>query len=217
LFAELGKSPSRAKRFGSAMAAYAKVKGMEPRHLLQNYDWNAVKLVVDIGGAAGHISSTLATHHLHLHLVVQDLPDIIAAAKSCPQNDIAARVNFMAHNFFDPQPIKDADVYLFRLVFHNWSDRYCVEILRALVPALKPSACVLVQDYCLPEPNTIPFWKEKTLRAMDLTMLELMNAREREAQEWENLFRRADERYEMVGITYPPMSLLSLIEFRWRE
>jgi trans-aconitate methyltransferase len=146
------------------MGAYASAKGMEPHHLLDNYDWNAVKLAVDVGGAGGHISNMLALEYPHLQLVVQDLPKVVMAAKKGSPPEVAARVKIMAHDFFDPQPIKDADVYLFRLVFHNWSDKFCLEILRALIPALKYGACVLVQDYCLPEPNTIPFWKEKKLR-----------------------------------------------------
>jgi hypothetical protein len=51
---------------------------------------------------------------------------------------------------------------------------------------------------------------------MDLTMMELMNAREREAQDWASLFQRADVRFELIGTTQPPTSSLSLIEFRWK-
>ncbi|KAF4620234.1 hypothetical protein G7Y89_g14586 [Cudoniella acicularis] len=222
IFTELSKHPDRARRFGSAMAVYADAEGMEPHHLMQNYDWGAAKLVVDVGGARGHISKLLAAHHPRLQIVVQDLPNIIAtAATTTPGLENvggAGRVDFMAHDFFDSQPIRDADVYFFRLVLHNWSDKYCINILRALVPALKPNAHVLVQDYCLPEPKATSFFRERTLRAMDLTMLQLTNSRERDVHEWVCLFQDADARFELVGITQPSrFSSLSLIEFCWKQ
>lgn len=36
------------------------------------------------------------------------------------------------------QPVRHADVYFFRAIFHNWRHKYAVEILRNLMPALKP-------------------------------------------------------------------------------
>jgi len=214
IFMELAKSPTRSRRFGSAMAAYANAKGMEPTYLLDSYDWTAANLVVDVGGARGNVSNMLALHHPKLHLIVQDLPSVVEAPPS--DSGLENRVQFLPHNFFDQQPVKDADAYLLRLILHNWPDKYCIKILRALIPALKTNARVLVQDYCLPEPKTIPFWKEKSLRSMDLTMLQLLNAREREAQEWETLFQQADDRYELVQIRHPEGSSLSLMEFQWK-
>jgi hypothetical protein len=57
----------------------------------------------------------------------------------------------MAHDFFTEQPVKDADIYLLRFILHNWSDSYCIDILRRLVPALKDGARVLVNDIVLPD------------------------------------------------------------------
>jgi len=73
------------------------------------------------------------------------------------------RVRFMQHNFFTPQPIKDADAYFFRLIFHDWPDDECIEILRNLVPALKNGASVLICDIVLPEPDTVPTRLEKEM------------------------------------------------------
>ena len=70
----------------------------------------------------------------------------------------------MSHDFFTQQPVKNADVYLIRWCLHNWSDEYSIKILRALIPALKPGARVLVNDGVLPEPNTIDPWDEKIMR-----------------------------------------------------
>lgn len=56
---------------------------------------------------------------------------------------------FYASNFFTEQPIR-ADVYFFRSIFHNWADKYCIKILKNLVPALKPGARVIIHERILP-------------------------------------------------------------------
>lgn len=47
------------------------------------------------------------------------------------------------------QPIKDADIYLFRAVLHNHPDANVVEALQALRPALKSGAKIIIQDFGL--------------------------------------------------------------------
>jgi hypothetical protein len=57
-------------------------------------------------------------------------------------------------DFFTPQPVA-ADVYYFRSIFHNWADKYCVEILRSLVPALKKGARIIIHERVLPTLDTL--------------------------------------------------------------
>lgn len=82
------------------------------------------------------------------------------AEKDLPE-EYHGRVQFQLHSFFTPQPIKNADVYFFRLIFHDWADEQCIDILRNLVPALKNGAKILINEIVLPEPNTIPTNAEK--------------------------------------------------------
>jgi hypothetical protein len=41
-------------------------------------------------------------------------------------------VIFQQHDFFSPQPVKDADVFLLRGIMHNWGSSYAIKILRQL-------------------------------------------------------------------------------------
>ena len=120
--------------------------------------------VVDVGGSRGNISIALAQTHRHLHFIVQDLPDMIHGAIETVPTDVCGRIEFMPHDFFRPQPVVGADVYLFRNIFHNWSDGHVVRILRATVPALRPGARVVVNDYLIPEPMTMAPSKEREIR-----------------------------------------------------
>jgi hypothetical protein len=60
----------------------------------------------------------------------------------------------MEHDFFTPQAVKNADVYLYRWIFHNWDDEKSISILRNLIPALKKGVKIVVNDGCLPVPGT---------------------------------------------------------------
>lgn len=75
----------------------------------------------------------------------------------------------MAHDFITPQPIHGADVYIFRWIFHNWSDKYCVRILKNLIPALKPGAKIVVNDTVLPQPGVLSNWQESRIRLVLIT------------------------------------------------
>ena len=70
----------------------------------------------------------------------------------------------MAHDFFTEQPVRNANVYYFRWIFHNWSDKYAVKILKCLTPALKIGARILINEYCLPEPGAVSYYQEKPMR-----------------------------------------------------
>lgn len=64
----LGRNPSRAKRFSTAMTAFsAKSNNLAP-FLVENYPWDAVGtgMVVDLGGSKGHISIKLAERYPNL-------------------------------------------------------------------------------------------------------------------------------------------------------
>ena len=106
----------------------------------------------------------LASSFPNLDCIVQDLPKAIDGGASSLPPSLSNRVEFMPHDFFTEQPVKDADVYLFRSIFHNWSDDYCIKILRNLVPALKDGATVVINDNCLPEPGTMGLWQERRIR-----------------------------------------------------
>lgn len=98
-----------------------------------------------------------------LKFVVQDLPEAIQDWENAIPDDVKQRLEFMTHDFFEAQTI-DADAYLFRNIFHNWSDAHVVQILKATVPALKPGARIIVNDFVIPEPNTLSWTEERSIR-----------------------------------------------------
>jgi len=218
MFATFGKDPMRAKRMGGAMASLTGGEGYEVSYMIDNYDWKSIDstggTLVDIGGSHGFVCVDLANRYKNIKFVVQDLPKTVASAPKL-DDDIADRITFQAHDFHTEQPVKGADIYFFRWILHNHSDKYALNMLRQLIPALKKGAKVVINDHCLPEPGQESLWDEKIIRTMDLVMLTLLNARERTAGDFEDLFKNADARFKFLGVTRPKGCRMSIIEAIW--
>ncbi|KAF2491084.1 putative O-methyltransferase [Lophium mytilinum] len=214
-YAVLAQNPDRARRFGGAMSFFTTGEGYSLRHLTDGYPWDSILsgTVVDLGGSHGDAAFALARRYPNLHLIVQELPEIVANSKE----EDGVDVKFMAHDFFEEQPINGADVYLYRWILHNWPDKYCIKILKALIPALKKGARVLIMDFVMPPPGVLPNDVERKLRAMDLTMMEIGNAKERDLGEWKILFEQADARFVFKDMKQPSGSRLAIIEAVWEE
>jgi hypothetical protein len=54
------------------------------------------------------------------------------------------QVTIQAHDFFTPQPVKDADVFLLRYILHDWSNGKAIEILKRLREAAVPGKTKVV-------------------------------------------------------------------------
>lgn len=81
-------------------------------------------------------------------VVVLDLPEVVAGAKA--PEDLAGRLEYDCYNFLTEKMTRDADVYVFRHIFHDWSDQYGAKILKNLVPALKRGSKIWISEVVLP-------------------------------------------------------------------
>ncbi|KAI1443297.1 sterigmatocystin 8-O-methyltransferase [Annulohypoxylon stygium] len=182
IYQVLEKNPERAHRFANTMVTYIMMTEYDTSHIFNNYDWKSLGPVkmVDVGGGAGHHSIELARRFPNLSVIVQDMDKMFEGVK-IPE-ELEGRFKFMAYDLFAPQTIQ-ADVYFFRWIFHNWSDKYSVLIIKALIPALKPGAKIILNESCMPEPGEIAHWREKDLRSFDISMGASFNSYERSLDE----------------------------------
>jgi hypothetical protein len=214
-FVHLSRDDTKFKQFASAMTFFTSTPAMKPDFAVDGYDWaqHSSDTIVDVGGSHGVIAFKLAEKFPEMKIVVQDRPEVVASA---PQKPEMGHVEFQAHDFFKEQPIKGADVYFYRWILHDWSDKYCLLILRCLIPALKKGAKVILMDSIVPEPGTLTPFQEKPIRAFDIMMKGLFNGKERAEGDWMKLVQEADERFDVVEVRKPAGSHLSIIVVEWK-
>jgi hypothetical protein len=135
--------------------------------------------------------------------VVQDFSGLEENFNATVPDKFKFRITFQAHDFFTPQPVKNADVYFLRHILHDWADTKAVDILQNIVPAMKDGARIVVADRVLPPPGSVPMTQERMIRAADIEMMTMLNSKERTREDWIALFEKADKRLKVKDFVQP--------------
>lgn len=147
---------------------------------------------------------------------MQDLTHIVAEGeeyiRSLKDDELGRRIAFQAHDFFDEQPVKSAEVYFLRQILHNWNDENSVRLLSKLAVVLKPGSHIVIMDAVLPRPGSVPFVREREFRRKDISMMELFNAHERDVADWETILAKIQPRVKLRNTAQPFGSDLSLLD-----
>lgn len=172
---------------------------------------------MQVGGSTGHSSVELAKAYPDLDFVVQDLPEVVANGPEALQSQgladsITNRIRFQEHSFFEAEPLHGADVYLLRMILHDWPESEALSIVSNLIPALKAGSRIIIMDTVLPASGQIPAVQERLLRVRDLTMLQVFNSLERATEDWTSLFKRADPRLKLKSSVQPLGSTMNVLE-----
>ncbi|KAG9570403.1 hypothetical protein KCU71_g1386, partial [Aureobasidium melanogenum] len=219
-FGHLKQHNERHKQFAGYMRAVTESDEVHFRHLVKGFDWESLgtATVVDVGGSSGYASVALAKASPNLRFIVQDLPEVVKNSSStCVSSDLkqATRIKFQAHNFFDKQPVHGADVYLFRMILHDWTFDNAVNIISNTVPTLRRKPKIIIMDTVLPEPWSILSAAERLLRVRDLTMMQFFNSGKRSIEDWKAIFRKAGLEVREVNQLFG--SNMSLIVLRLKR
>lgn len=193
MFEWFAAEPERAIRFGGAMSFLSLEGGLvNNSQTINNFDWKSLgkAKIVDVGGSRGHVAIGILRSAPELTAVVQDLPEVIDQAKEKVPSELVGRLNYEVASFFEPQPIKDAAVYYFRRIFHDWPDAECIQILENLVPSMQKGSRLILCDLVVKPPGMDNLVDEKFARVCDLQMLLALNAKERTLEDWTELVER---------------------------
>lgn len=234
-FTTLSKDQDRMRRFASAMSVMKNVPGFQPSAALEGYDLAAFgeATVVDVGGSKGDFALALTELHPNISVIVQDVPSVVEEGRKMLTERPGLALTFQEHDFFETQPVKNADAYFLRMILHDWPDERCLCILRGLVPALKPGARILINDRCVPSSEGMSNYETRQTRycsshimlyygitltgyrCQDLAMLAVFNSKERSEAEWRGLVARADSRFRFESIVQLMASPLAIMEISW--
>ncbi|GJE87393.1 S-adenosyl-L-methionine-dependent methyltransferase [Phanerochaete sordida] len=215
----------RLARFAIAMDGSKNVA--PPSAILEGFDWKGLKdgaIVVDVGGGLGSQALTIAWNCPHLHFVVQDREPVVKEAEKFWTDQFPAalqsgQVRLQVHDFFTPQPITDASVFLLRNIIHDWSDKYCLQILRHLRNAATPDTHLVIVDSLVsyacedddlknipgavrpvPPKPLLPNMGHAATAAyqIDIQMLDSLNGKERTVKEMNTLMEQTGWRLVQV-------------------
>ncbi|MCJ1401240.1 hypothetical protein MMC11_004452 [Xylographa trunciseda] len=221
------QSKELSDRFARYMASVQSSHSTSLEHLVNGFDWARLGagLVVDVGGSTCSSAIALANAFPALRLITEDLPDTIANAATllaAQPPGIRARVATRAYDFFTPQPIADAAVYVLRMILHDWKAAACVAILRNQLGPLRrnPAARLLVMDTLLPPPGALRAVEEALLRVRDLAMVQSFNSTERDQAAFEALFAEvADHDGALVlrNVVRPLGSVMAVLEVAYER
>ncbi|KAF8489526.1 S-adenosyl-L-methionine-dependent methyltransferase [Russula emetica] len=212
----------RLARFGAGMNG---IKNMTPPEaILEGYAWGQLpegSLIVDIGGGVGSQSLVLANHHPHLRFVIQDRESVVRDAveywkENMPDAVESGRVKLQTHDFFTPQPARQEDVSVFLVskIMHDWSDDYCLTILKHLRAAAGPKTQLVMVEQ-IPGAE-VPIPPKPLLRNMgsggssvyliDMQMMCFFNGQERTITYFRDLFKQAG--WKLSAVHYDASSVV---------
>lgn len=156
----------------------------------------------------------------------------------------SSQVEFQPHDFFQENPVKGADIYWLRYIMlvtgnnwyfsilssliltpknrHDWSDEYCVRILKNIGTSMGPTSRLLICDQVMnttvgfadiasaPEPLPANYgYFVRYSHQRDITMMSIINGIERTPGEFKDIIERAGLVMRKI---YDCRSQVSLIE-----
>jgi hypothetical protein len=202
-FGYLQAHPERDRQFSASMAS---ISGSQNEAIAAAYPFGALKRLVDVGGAHGHLLATILKQHKTLGGVLFDQPQVVAQARESGfiGDGLAKRCSIEGGDFFAAVP-EGADGYLMKFIIHDWDDEKAVKILENCRKAMVKGGRVLLAEIVLPKDNKPNFGK-----LLDINMMVIPGGRERTKEEFAQLFQRAGLKLKRI-VPSGPVSIIEAV------
>lgn len=199
-FSWLADQHDQVNRFSRAMANLT--DGIKAG-AIASYTFPESATMVDVGGADGALLARALQTAPNSTGVVFDLPHVVAeAAPTLKGYGLGDRLTSVGGDFFETVPA-GADVYILSMVLHDWNDQDAVRLLTNIRDNAGSGAQVLAFELVMP-PGDQPHMS----KMIDLTMLGMLNGRERTDPEMKAVFESAGLIYDGVVATPTPISII---------
>ena len=186
-YGELQSDAQMATVFNRAMVSIT-----EPvaRALAAHDSFDDCTCIVDVGGGAGHLLSSVLEAHPRLRGIVYDLAHARGIAEETLRGrGLADRAVFMEGSFFDAVP-PEGDAYLMKSVLHNWDDDRASRILERCAGAMRRESRLMILERVMPERISSAPEDREAVRS-DLQMLLGCDGCERTQAQFDALLRGA--------------------------
>ena len=202
LFSYLQSHATPRETFHRAMTESSEQEGPA---VAEAYDFTEFEYIADIGGGLGQLlCSTLLKNTDAKGLLFEQAQIATQARARLATTKFAARIEVRKGDFFAEIPA-GPDLYLMKMILHDWSDEQCMEILRNCRAVIPRNGRLLVIELVAGDPN-----EPTPDKTSDIAMLVMtQGGRERTAQEYEKLFGQTGFHLDRI---IPTSSRRSIIE-----
>ncbi|NMO17522.1 methyltransferase [Pyxidicoccus fallax] len=184
VFEYLSKHAEAATVFNRAMTGFSAMSGAEVAP--ERYDFSQVKTVVDVAGGHGSFLARVLKTHPHLRGGLFDQPAVVAEAQAMlAESGVADRCTLLGGDFFESVP-ESYDVYMMKMIIHDWKDAQALRILQNCRKAMLRDAKLLLVEQLMPE-RAVP----GPHHFIDLAMLSMLGSKVRTVTEFRALLAQA--------------------------
>ncbi|XP_078153551.1 O-methyltransferase ZRP4-like [Carex rostrata] len=142
-----------------------------------------ISSLVDVGGGSGSVAIAIAKAFPKMECIVLDLPQVVGHLST------DGLVKFVSGDMFNNIP--PADAVFLKHILHDWCDEDCIKILqrcKEAIPSRDDGGKVIVVDIVVGSVGTIH--RELQL-LVDISMMTVTKGKERDEEEWWNIFKEA--------------------------
>jgi len=203
IFAYYAAHPDELASFSRAMG---NLSALAAQGTVHHYDFSHAQHIVDVGGAHGDLVLTILHANPHAHGTVFDLPHVADAARQAiATQGYAGRCKALGGDFFQAVP-PGGDVYMLKLIVHDWPDTEVLRILHNCRAVMPPDGTLLVIEMVIPDDHHL-----SPAHLSDLNMLVMTGGQERTVQEYDALLAQAGFRLTRLIPTGSPYDVLEAI------
>jgi hypothetical protein len=203
IFAYYAAHPDERASFSRAMG---NLSALAAQGTVRHYDFSHARHIVDVGGAHGDLLLTILHAHPHVRGTVFDLPHVADAARQAiTAQGYGGRCEALGGDFFQTVPA-GGDVYILKLIVHDWPDTEVVRILHNCRTAMPPDGTLLVIEMVLPDDHHL-----SPAHLSDLNMLVMTGGQERTAREYGALLAQAGFRLTRLIPTGSPYDVVEAV------
>jgi predicted transcriptional regulator len=210
IFEYAANNPEYSKVFNEAMSSYSAMHTAMVMEALDGYDFANTSHICEIGGGQGHLSSHLHSRHNHTRGTILELEQVVNSNHTAwpTKMGLQDRCKYMIGDMFDHIPA--ADLYLMKMILHDWNDEECLKILSNIHKSASKNSKVFIIEHLIPDASTPHFSK-----LFDIHMMCATTGRERTLEEYRTILNQAGWNY--VKTHYPTSKMIGVIEATKRD
>ncbi len=197
----LSTDPQAGEAFDRAMAT---ASDSVAQALIDAYPFPPTGTLVDVGGGTGALLQAILRACPRLNGVLFDLPSVLSAVAAGFLEEFSGRCSIVEGDFLASLPA-GADLYVLKLVLHNWNDESASAILRQCRLAIRDCGKLLVVERLMPERIDAA---AAPVVGSDLSMFLLVGGAERTEAQFRELLTGARFTITKVIQTACPLTLI---------